>query len=72
LRIFISGIYAPLSEMQGWALTLAYCSPLTYLIDLFTAAMIGTSAFSPFVDGGVLFVVFGGFICATRVIQKRK
>jgi hypothetical protein len=32
--------------------------------------MIGTSAFSPYVDGGVLVVVFGGFILAARVIQK--
>jgi hypothetical protein len=33
--------------------------------------MSGTSAFSPFVDGGVLIVVFAGFILAERVIQKR-
>jgi hypothetical protein len=33
--------------------------------------MSGTSVFSPFVDGGVLFVVFAGFILAARVIQKR-
>jgi ABC-2 type transport system permease protein len=69
--IFISGIFVPLSEMQGWALTLAYCSPLTYLVDLFNAAMSGTSVFSPYVDGGVLIVVFGGFILAARVIQQR-
>ena len=69
--IFISGIFVPLQDMQGWALALAYCSPLTYLVDLFNAAMSGTSVFSPFVDGGVLFVVFAGFILAARVIQKR-
>ena len=69
--IFISGIFVPLSQMQGWGLTLAYCSPLTYLVDLFNAAMSGTSAFSPFVDCGVLIVLFAGFILAARVIQKR-
>jgi ABC-2 type transport system permease protein len=69
--IFISGIFVPLSQMQGWGLTLAYCSPLTYLVDLFNAAMTGTSAFSPFVDCSVLIVVFGGFILAARVIQRR-
>jgi ABC-2 type transport system permease protein len=69
--IFIYGIFVPLSEMQVWALTLAYCSPLTYLVDLFNAAMSGTSAFSPFIDGGVLIVVFSGFILAARIIQKR-
>jgi ABC-2 type transport system permease protein len=69
--IFISGIFVPLSGMQGWALTLAYCSPLTYLVDLFNAAMIGTSVFSPYVDGGVLIIVCAGFILAARVIQQR-
>ena len=43
--------------MKAWVLTLAYCSPLTYFVDLFNAAMIGT-----LVDCGVLIVVFGGFI----------
>ncbi len=69
--IFISGIFVPLSQMQGWGLTLAYCSPLTYLADLFNAAMTGTSAFSPFVDCGVLTALLAGFILAARVIQKR-
>ena len=69
--IFISGIFVPLQQMQGWGLVLAYCSPLTYLVDLFNAAMSGKSAFSPFVDGGVLIVVAAGFILAARVIQKR-
>ncbi len=69
--IFISGIFVPLSQMQGWGLTLAYCSPLTYLADLFNAAMTGTSVFSPFVDCGVLTALLAGFILAARVIQKR-
>ncbi len=69
--IFISGIFVPLQQMEGWALTLAYCSPLTYLVDLFNAAMSGRSVFSPLVDGSVLFVTSVGFIFAARVIQKR-
>ncbi|MFA5348337.1 MAG: ABC transporter permease, partial [Methanoregula sp.] len=69
--IFISGIFVPLSQMQGWGLALAYCSPLTYLADLFNAAMTGTSVFSPFVDCGVLIALLAGFILAARVIQKR-
>ena len=69
--IFISGIFVPLAQVQGWGLTLAYCSPLTYLVDLFNAAMSGTSVFSPVVDSGVLIVISAGFIVAARVIQKR-
>jgi ABC-type multidrug transport system permease subunit len=52
-------------------LTLAYCSPLTYLVDLFNAAMSGASVFSPLTDCGVLIGVSGGFILVARVIQKR-
>jgi len=69
--IFISGIFVPLGQMEGWALTLAYCSPLTYLVDLFNAAMSGTSVFSPLADCSVLFGVSVVFIVAARVIQKR-
>jgi len=69
--IFISGIFVPLVDMQGWGLALAYCSPLTYLVDLFNAAMSGKSAFSPFIDCGVLILVSAWFILAARVIQKR-
>jgi ABC-2 type transport system permease protein len=69
--IFISGIFVPLSQMQGAGLVLAYCSPLTYLADLFNAAMTGRSALSPFLDAGVLFVASVAFMVAARVIQKR-
>jgi ABC-2 type transport system permease protein len=69
--IFISGIFTPLQQMQGLGLTLAYCSPLTYLVDLFNAAMSGASTFSPLTDCGVLIIVSGGFILVARIIQKR-
>ncbi|RPH72667.1 ABC transporter permease [bacterium] len=69
--IFISGIFIPLQQMEGLGLALAYCSPLTYLVDLFNAAMSGTSVFSPFTDCGVLIGVTLAFILAARLIQKR-
>ncbi len=69
--IFISGIFVPLQQMQGWGLALAYYSPLTYLVDLFNSAMSGSSVFSPLADIGVLIGVTAGFILAARVIQKR-
>jgi ABC-2 type transport system permease protein len=69
--IFISGIFVPLSEMQGWGQVLAYYSPLTYLVDLFNAGFVGTSAFSPFVDIGVLIAVSIVFIVTARFIQVR-
>jgi len=67
--IFISGIFVPLSQMQGPGLALAYCSPLTYLVDLFNAAMSGVSVFSPLVDCGVLIGISAAFLIATRGIQ---
>ncbi len=69
--IFISGIFVPLAQMQGPGLVLAYCSPLTYLVDLFNAAMSGSSAFSPLADCGVLVLTIAAFILVARVIQKR-
>jgi len=57
--------------MEGFGLTLAYCSPLTYLVDLFNAAMSGRSVFSPVVDCSVLVGVSLVFILAARVIQTR-
>jgi len=69
--IFISGIFVPLSQMSGSGLTLAYCSPLTYLVDLFNAAMAGSSAFSPVADALVLIGVTAVFIVAAKIIQKR-
>jgi ABC-2 type transport system permease protein len=69
--IFISGIFVPLQQMEGWALALAYCSPLTYIVDFFNAAMSGTSVFTPLTDCGVLVVVTVVFIGAARLIQKR-
>jgi ABC-2 type transport system permease protein len=69
--IFISGIFVPLRQMEGWGLALAYCSPLTYLVDLFNAAMSGASEFSPLADCGVLVVVLAGFILAARFILAR-
>jgi ABC-2 type transport system permease protein len=69
--IFISGIFVPLRQMEGWGLALAYCSPLTYLVDLFNAAISGRSVFSPFADCAVLIVVAIGFILIARLIQKR-
>jgi ABC-2 type transport system permease protein len=69
--IFISGIFIPLSQMEGWGLLLASISPLTYLVDLFNAALTGGSVFSPFVDCGVLIGVIGLFILLARFIQIR-
>ena len=69
--IFISGIFVPLAQMDGPGRALAYFSPLTYLVDLFNAAMSGTSVLSPLVDCGVLIGIFAGFILAARIIQKR-
>ena len=69
--IFISGIFVPLSRMEGAGLALARCSPLTYLVDLFNAAIAGSPAFPPALDCGVLAGVTVVFFLAARIIQKR-
>jgi ABC-2 type transport system permease protein len=69
--IFISGIFVPLDQMTGVGKALAYCSPLTYLVDLFHASLDGTSVFPPLADGSVLFLFLIGFILLARAIQQR-
>ncbi|MEI6841829.1 MAG: ABC transporter permease [Methanomicrobiales archaeon] len=69
--IFISGVFVPLQQMEGLGLALAYCSPLTYMVDLFNAAITGISVFSPLIDCSVLAGVSFVFILVGRLIQKR-
>lgn len=69
--IFISGIFVPLGRMEGWGLVLASISPLSYLVDLFHAALSGESVFHPLIDGGMLLAAFLGFVLLARFIQTR-
>ena len=69
--IFVSGIFIPLSQLTGleWALT--SLSPLTYLVDLFHAAILGNEVYPWYIDVPVLLLVILVFIGLTRIIQKR-
>ena len=69
--IFISGIFIPLSQLGGWEWVLTSLSPLTYLVDLFHAALNGDAVYSPWIDTLVLVIVILLFIWCTKVIQKR-
>ena len=68
--IFVSGIFIPLSQLGSWAWT-NMLSPLTYLVDLFHAALTGNAVFPPAVDAGVLLLVSLVFIVAAKTIQQR-
>lgn len=69
--IFISGIFVPLSALEGPALYLALLSPLTYLVDLYSFGIHGGSALSPLVDGAVLVLWTVVFFLLSRAIQHR-
>ncbi len=69
--IFVSGIFIPLSQLSGWMLILTSLSPLTYLVDLFHAALNGNAVYPPWFDAMVLMVVILVFIGSAKVIQKR-
>ena len=69
--IFISGIFIPLSQLSGWMWILTSLSPLTYLVDLFHAALNGDAVYPPWVDALVLVLVILVFIWCAKVIQKR-
>jgi ABC-2 type transport system permease protein len=69
--IFISGIFIPLSQLNGPLFLLTSLSPLTYLVDLFHAALNGDAVYPPWVDMLVLLAVIILFVGCAKVIQKR-
>jgi len=69
--IFVSGIFIPLSQLNGWEFLLTSISPLTYLVDLFHAALTNDSVYPPIADACVLVVIIAIFILLAKTIQKR-
>lgn len=69
--IFVSGIFIPLSQLSGWEWVLTSLSPLTYLVDLFHAALNGNAVYPAWIDALVLMAVILIFIGCAKVIQKR-
>lgn len=69
--IFVSGIFIPLSQLSGWMWILTSLSPLTYLVDLFHAALNGNAVYTPWVDVLILMIVILAFIGSAKKIQKR-
>ena len=69
--IFISGIFIPLGQLTGWLFVLTSLSPLTYLVDLFHAALNGDAVYPFWLDILVLVFVSLLFIGFTKVIQQR-
>lgn len=69
--IFISGIFIPLSQLTGWLFILTSLSPLTYLVDLFHAALNGNAVYPPWVNMLVLAAVSLLFVLAAKIIQRR-
>ena len=69
--IFVSGIFIPLSQLEGWEFVLTSLSPLTYLVDLFHAALTDDAVYPPAVDALVLVMVILIFILLAKTIQAR-
>ncbi|MCK4443067.1 MAG: ABC transporter permease [Thermoplasmata archaeon] len=69
--IFISGVFIPLTELQGVGLILSYISPLTYLVDMFNAGLTGTSAFPVVVDILALILFTCVFLLIASKFHKR-
>lgn len=69
--IFISGIFIPLGQLTGGLFYLTSLSPLTYLVDLFHAALNGDAIYPPWVDMLVLGAVIILFIGSAKAIQRR-
>jgi len=68
--IFVSGIFIPLHQLSGWMWILTSLSPLTYLVDLFHAALNGDAVYPPALDILVLILVTLVFIGTAKQIQR--
>jgi ABC-2 type transport system permease protein len=69
--IFVSGIFIPLSQLEGWEFVLTSLSPLTYLVDLFHAALTGDAVYPASADALVLVMVTTAFVLLAKAIQRR-
>ena len=69
--IFVSGIFIPLNQLTGLEWVLTSLSPLTYLVDLFHAAILGNEVYPAYLDALVLVIVILLFIGFTKIIQQR-
>jgi ABC-2 type transport system permease protein len=69
--LFISGIFVPLAEMASWARPLAYLSPLTYSQDLVNYTLLGVSHLSPWLDLGLLPLLFLLFLLPAAWLHHR-
>ena len=54
--IFVSGVFIPLSNLQGVGKVMAYFSPITYLVDIFRFGLRGKLDISLMIDFTMLFV----------------
>ena len=68
--IFISGIFLPLSQLEGVPRVLAYFSPLTYLVDLMGFSLRGIYALDPVLDVVMLLGFSGLFVFLAYVIHR--
>jgi ABC-2 type transport system permease protein len=69
--IFVSGIFIPLSQLEGWEFVLTSLSPLTYLVDLFHAAITNDATYPPVADALVLLAMIAVFILLAKAVQER-
>jgi ABC-2 type transport system permease protein len=69
--IFMSGIFIPLNQLTGWEFVLTSISPLTYLVDLFHAALTNDAVYPPALDALVLVIIIVIFVLLAKAIQKR-
>ena len=69
--IFISGIFIPLENLEGAGKILAYFSPITYLVDIFSFSFKGKAHISLIVDFAALFIFGVVFISLSNRFHKR-
>ena len=69
--IFISGIFIPLDNLQGIGKVMAYFSPITYLVDIFSFSFKGRTYISLIIDFTALFIFSVIFISLSNRLHKK-
>ena len=69
--IFISGIFVPIATLQGSARVAVYCSPITYLVDGFDRALLGSATIPLLLDWAALICFSVVFVLLARTFHRR-
>jgi ABC-2 type transport system permease protein len=68
--MFISGIFIPINQLPTWGRVIAWCSPVSYAVDLLRRGLGFKDYFGPVISS-LMLVAFGLAMFALCVLRMR-